>query len=81
MSDDRLIVALDVPNIIAGIDLVNKLGETVSFYKIGLGMLTGGGLALADELKQEHMGFFNIEIILAFFPNAKFIHTHRNIND
>jgi stress-induced morphogen len=25
--------------------------------------------------------FFNIEIILEFFPNAKFIHTHRNIND
>ena len=54
MSDDRLIVALDVPNIIAGMDVVNKLGATVSFYKIGLGMLTGGGLALADELKQEH---------------------------
>ena len=54
MSDDRLIVALDVPNIIAGMDIVNKLGGTVSFYKIGLGMLTGGGLALADELKQEH---------------------------
>ena len=54
MSDDRLIVALDVPNIIAGIDVVNKLGAIVSFYKIGLGMLTGGGLALADELKQEH---------------------------
>jgi orotidine-5'-phosphate decarboxylase len=26
----------------------------VSFYKIGLGMLTGGGLALANELKQDH---------------------------
>jgi tetratricopeptide (TPR) repeat protein len=25
--------------------------------------------------------FFNIEIILQFFPNAKFIHTHRNFND
>ena len=25
--------------------------------------------------------FFNIEIILKFFPNAKFIHTYRNIND
>ena len=25
--------------------------------------------------------FFNIEIILAFFPNAKFLHTHRNFND
>ncbi len=54
MSDDRLIVALDAPNVIAGMDIVNKLGATVSFYKIGLGMLTGGGLALADELKQEH---------------------------
>ncbi len=26
----------------------------VSFYKIGLGMLTGGGLALARELKDDH---------------------------
>ena len=25
--------------------------------------------------------FFNIEIILEFFPNAKFIHTYRNTND
>ena len=45
MSDDRLIVALDVPNIIAGLDLVKQLGTSVSFYKIGLGMLTSGGLA------------------------------------
>ncbi|WP_438990742.1 orotidine-5'-phosphate decarboxylase [Lentibacter sp.] len=54
MSDDRLIVALDVPNAIAGLELAAKLGEAVSFYKIGLGMLTGGGLALAQELKDEH---------------------------
>ncbi|NRA99495.1 MAG: orotidine-5'-phosphate decarboxylase [Rhodobacteraceae bacterium] len=54
MSDDRLIVAMDVPNALAGLDLAEKLGDTVSFYKIGLGMLTGGGLALANELKQEH---------------------------
>lgn len=53
-SDDRLIVALDVPNAIAGIELAEKLGDEVGFYKIGLGMLTGGGLALANELKQEH---------------------------
>ena len=53
MSDDRLIVALDVPNIVMGLDLADRLGEAVSFYKIGLGMLTGGGLALANELKQE----------------------------
>ncbi len=54
MSDDRLIVALDVPNAIAGLELAAKLGDAVSFYKIGLGMLTGGGLALAQELKDEH---------------------------
>ena len=54
MSDDRLIVALDVPNALAGLELAETLGDAVSFYKIGLGMLTGGGLALANELKGEH---------------------------
>ncbi|HWL58676.1 MAG TPA: orotidine-5'-phosphate decarboxylase [Paracoccus sp. (in: a-proteobacteria)] len=65
--DDRLIVALDVPNALAGLELAEKIGDAVSFYKIGLGMLTGGGLALANELKQEHgkrifldMKFFDI---------------------
>ncbi len=67
MSDDRLIVAMDVPNALAGLELARRLGDTVSFYKIGLGMLTGGGLALADELKREYgkrifldMKFFDI---------------------
>lgn len=65
--DDRLIMALDVPNALAGLELAEKLGDAVNFYKIGLGMLTGGGLALANELKQEHgkrifldMKFFDI---------------------
>jgi len=52
-ADDRLIVAMDVPNVVQGLDLAERLGDSVSFYKIGLGMLTGGGLALANELKQE----------------------------
>ena len=54
MPDDRLIVALDVPNALEGLQLAETLGPSVGFYKIGLGMLTGGGLALANELKQEH---------------------------
>jgi orotidine-5'-phosphate decarboxylase len=53
MPDDRLIVALDVPDAVTGLALADRLGEAVSFYKIGLGMLTGGGLALARELKDE----------------------------
>ncbi len=71
-ADDRLIVALDVPNLLSGMELVQTLGDTVSFYKIGLGMLTGGGLALANELKQEHgkrvfldMKFFDIGATVA----------------
>lgn len=54
MADDRLIVALDVPNALAGEEMTRRIGDAVNFYKIGLGMLTGGGLALANELKQEH---------------------------
>jgi orotidine-5'-phosphate decarboxylase len=53
-ADDRLIVAMDVPNAIEGLQLAQTLGDAVNFYKIGLGMLTGGGLALANELKDEH---------------------------
>ncbi len=49
---DALIVALDVPNALDGLALAERLGDTVGFYKIGLGMLTGGGLALANELKE-----------------------------
>ncbi|MBR9864292.1 MAG: orotidine-5'-phosphate decarboxylase [Rhodobacteraceae bacterium] len=65
-ADDRLIVALDVPNILDGMAIAEKLGDSVSFYKIGLGMLTGGGLALANELKEQgkrvflDMKFFDI---------------------
>ncbi|MFK7874493.1 MAG: orotidine-5'-phosphate decarboxylase [Paracoccaceae bacterium] len=54
MANDQLIVALDMPNALDGLELTKKLGDTVSFYKIGLGSLTTGGLALANELKQEH---------------------------
>ena len=52
-ADDRLIVALDLENALQGLRLAEMLGDAVSFYKIGLGMLTGGGLALARELKDE----------------------------
>jgi orotidine-5'-phosphate decarboxylase len=53
MADDRLIVALDVPNAHAALEMTQHIGDAVNFYKIGLGMLTTGGLALANELIQE----------------------------
>ncbi len=51
MPDDRLILGLDLPHAPAAEALVETLGSDVSFYKIGLGMLTTGGLALAIDLK------------------------------
>lgn len=53
VADDRLIVALDTSNAIAGMEIAAKIGDAVSFYKIGLGLLSSGGMALANELKAE----------------------------
>ena len=33
MNDDRLIVALDVPDAVSALNLTQKLGDAVSFYK------------------------------------------------
>jgi orotidine-5'-phosphate decarboxylase len=47
---DRLIVALDVPNDRRAFELVEKLGDTVLFYKIGLQLQFAGGLQVAETL-------------------------------
>jgi orotidine-5'-phosphate decarboxylase len=46
----RLIVALDLPDPGQARKLVGRLGSSVAFYKIGLELACGGGLAFADEL-------------------------------
>ena len=52
--DDRLIVPLDFPNALMGLEMAQKIGDGCGFYKIGLEMLMGGGLALARELIDEY---------------------------
>jgi orotidine-5'-phosphate decarboxylase len=47
---DRLIVALDVPSVAAAAALVGRLGDAVSFYKIGYQLAYAGGLPFADTL-------------------------------
>lgn len=49
--DPRLIVALDKPTIQDAQSVVDTLGDTVSFYKIGLQLLPIGGMQLAASLK------------------------------
>ncbi len=47
---DRLIVALDLPSTEAARGLISKLGDAVSFYKIGYQLGFAGGLEFAREL-------------------------------
>lgn len=53
MADDRLIVALDRERAEPAMQIVHALGETVGFFKIGLGLLPDQGLDLVRQLKQE----------------------------
>ena len=41
--NERLIVALDVPTVDEAKNLVETLGDTVCFYKIGLELFMAGG--------------------------------------
>jgi orotidine-5'-phosphate decarboxylase len=51
-ADPRLIVPLDVPTLAEAREVVARIGEPVSFYKVGLELFaTGDGMGLARELK------------------------------
>jgi len=47
---DRLIVALDVPSVAAAEAMIGKLGDSVTFYKIGYQLAYAGGLSLVHQL-------------------------------
>ena len=47
---DRLIVALDLPSVKEADAMVEGLGDTATFYKIGYQLAFAGGLAFADTL-------------------------------
>lgn len=50
---DRLIVALDTPTLEQARKLVDRLGNSVTFYKIGLELVMQGGIDFARELKEQ----------------------------
>ena len=50
-ADERLIVALDFRSGDEALGLVDRLGNIVSFYKVGLGLLGCGGLEVVRELR------------------------------
>lgn len=50
-ADPRLIIPLDLPTRADAEAMVERLGDAVSFYKIGLQLLAGDGMGLAAALK------------------------------
>jgi orotidine-5'-phosphate decarboxylase len=47
---DRLIVALDLPDVAAAEAMIARLGDSVTFYKIGYQLAYAGGLPLVRQL-------------------------------
>jgi orotidine-5'-phosphate decarboxylase len=50
---DRLIVALDLPGVEQAEAMVARLGDSVSFYKIGYQLVYAGGLPLVRKLSDQ----------------------------
>lgn len=65
----RLFVALDLPDAAAARALVDRLGDSVDCYKIGLELLFGGGLELARALRAEGRTIF-LDMKLLDIPNT-----------
>jgi orotidine-5'-phosphate decarboxylase len=49
---DKLIVALDLPDLSQARAAVERLGDSVEFYKIGMELAYGGGFALVADLSR-----------------------------
>ncbi len=64
-ADDRLIVALDFSSRKEAQDLIDKLGDSVSFYKIGYQLFYGGdGFELGKQLiKLGKKVFFDLKLL------------------
>ena len=66
---DRLIVALDIPEVGEARGLVETIGESAVFYKIGMELAYGGGLPLVSELAAAGKHVF-LDLKLHDIPNT-----------
>ena len=69
MADNRLIVALDFHNMEDVKRLVNELGDSVSYYKVGMELYYSVGASVVDFLKHEGKGVF-LDLKLHDIPNT-----------
>ena len=59
-AKDRLAVALDVPDAPTALDLVERLGDSCRWLKVGMELYYAGGNALIEELRSRGYRIFSI---------------------
>ncbi len=69
MADERLIVALDFHNFDDVKNLVNELGDTVVYYKVGMELFYSVGAQVVDWLKSQGKKVF-LDLKLNDIPNT-----------
>ena len=78
-ADERLIFALDVPDRVQALEWVDRLGDSVAFYKIGMELLASGEyFQVLDELARRDkrvfvdLKFFDIPATAAAMASINF---------
>ena len=66
---NKMIVALDLPDLVAAEAMVTRLGDSVTFYKIGLELVYAGGMPLAERLIASGKNVF-LDLKLHDIPNT-----------
>ena len=66
---ERLIIALDTPDVDEARGLVDRIGDGAAIYKIGMELAYGGGLKLAPELASAGKQVF-LDLKLHDIPNT-----------
>lgn len=69
MSSDKLIVALDVPNMAKVRQLVEQLDDSVSYYKVGMELFYGVGIDVIRYLKNSGKNIF-VDLKMHDIPNT-----------
>lgn len=69
MSSDKLIVALDVPNMAKVRQLVEQLDDSVSYYKVGMELFYGVGIDVVRYLKNSGKSIF-VDLKMHDIPNT-----------
>ena len=69
MADDRLIVALDVSTMDAMKEIVTSLGDSVSFYKVGMELFYAEGAKTIRFLQEQNKQVF-LDLKLHDIPNT-----------